>query len=149
MGALDEIKSSSTITCAKNLKLGVLGTFWPWAPTYSWRPFRPSLGPLSSSLGPARLRPLCQWHSDRVTHAKVVGYCVSPWIVDTFSIPIFQILNLILFPIPIFSYASSSTLYPCEPVSEWAEFQTSVASRLVSLFSILNPILFSIPIFLY
>ena len=34
----------------------------------------------------------------------------------------------------IFSYASSSTLYPCEWVSGWAEFQTSVASRLASLF---------------
>ena len=38
----------------------------------------------------------------------------------------------------IFSYASSSTLYPCQWVSKWvsgwAEFRTSVASRLASLF---------------
>ena len=32
-----------------------------------------------------------------------------------------------------FSYASSSTLYPYDWVSEWAEFQTSVVSRLASL----------------
>ena len=29
-----------------------------------------------------------------------------------------------------FSYASSSTLYPCQSVAGWAEFRTSVASRL-------------------
>ena len=37
----------------------------------------------------------------------------------------------------VFSYASSSTLYPCQWVSKWvsgwAEFRTSVASRLASL----------------
>ena len=37
----------------------------------------------------------------------------------------------------LFSYASSSTLYPCQYylkwVSKWAEFRTSVASRLASL----------------
>ena len=31
------------------------------------------------------------------------------------------------------SYASSSTLYPCDWVSEWAEFRTTEASRLASL----------------
>jgi len=34
----------------------------------------------------------------------------------------------------IFSYASSSTLHPRQSVSRWAEFRTSVASRLASLF---------------
>ena len=38
-----------------------------------------------------------------------------------------------------FSYASSSTLYPCQWVSGWAEFRTSVASRLASLFSLVPP----------
>ena len=39
---------------------------------------------------------------------------------------------------PIFSYASSSRLYPCQSVSGWvshsAELRTSVATRLASLF---------------
>ena len=34
----------------------------------------------------------------------------------------------------IFSYASSSTLYPCQSLAGWAEFRTSVAPRLASLF---------------
>ena len=34
----------------------------------------------------------------------------------------------------IFSYSSSSTLYPCQSLIKWGEFQTSVASRLLSLF---------------
>ena len=34
----------------------------------------------------------------------------------------------------IFSYASSSTPHPCQWVGKWAEFRTSVASRLASLF---------------
>ena len=33
----------------------------------------------------------------------------------------------------VFSYASSSTPHPCQPVRRWAEFRTSVASRLASL----------------
>ena len=40
---------------------------------------------------------------------------------------------LVKLSITIFSYASSSTPQPCERVSEWAEFPTSVASRLASL----------------
>ena len=34
----------------------------------------------------------------------------------------------------VFSYASNSTIYPCDWVSEWAEFPTGVALRLASLF---------------
>ena len=32
-----------------------------------------------------------------------------------------------------FSYASSSTPHPCQQVGKWAQFRTSVASRLASL----------------
>ena len=49
-------------------------------------------------------------------------------------LPFFNIPELLFADLRLFSYASSSTLYPCQWVSKWAEFRTSIASRLASLF---------------
>ena len=55
----------------------------------------------------------------------------SPCWDDFFNLLILQ--KVVNIP-DIFSYASSSTLYPCQSVAGWAEFRTSVALRLASLF---------------